>query len=159
MLKIFSNCSLFYNSLSENDLLVNCMWLINNLLAELVERSGNCLILTGAELLSSLNLVHSGGSTLHAQENLWQILRLSVGDGPLVLLRFECWDFLDFFSLRWLLTFSWCLWFGNRLRFWEFLPLDVSFLDNFWLVSELEANDSLDTSNIFLNIDELVHES
>lgn len=153
------NCSFINSSLCENDLLVNCVWLIDDLLAELIERSRNGLVLAGTELLGGFNFMNSLGSSLHSQEDLWQVLGLTVGDSPLILLRLEGWSlFSSIFSLSGILTFSWlCL--LNWCSFWKFFPLEISLVNSFSLICKLKPNDSLDASEIFLNIDKLIHKS
>ena len=153
------NCSFINFSFSENDLLVNCVWLIDDLLAELIKRSGNSLVLTRTELLGGYNLMNSLGSTLRSQEDLWQVLGLTVGDSPLILLWFEGWSlFSSFFSLSSIFTFSWlCL--LDWCSFRELFPFKIGFINSFSLIGELKANDSLDAAKILLNIDEFIHES
>ena len=125
------NCSFINFSLSENNLLVNCVWLIDDLLAELIKRSGNGLVLTGTELLGGFNLMDSLGSSLHTQEDLWQVLGLTVGDSPLILLWLEGWSlFSSLFSLSGIFTFSWlCL--LDWSSFWELFPLEISLINSF----------------------------
>lgn len=110
-------------------------------------------------MLSCLYLVDGGGSTFDAQEDLWQVLGFVVGDSPLEKLWFVSWSFNgSFFCLGCLITFNW-LWFGNNFAFREFFPLKGILIDNFWLISKLEANDCLDLSDVLLNVEELIHES
>ena len=103
--------------------------------------------------------MNSLGSSLHAQEDLWQVLGLTVGDSPLILLWLEGWSlFSSFFSLSGIFTFSWlCL--LNWCSFWELFPLKIGLVNSFSLICELKPNDSLDASEILLNIDELIHKS
>jgi hypothetical protein len=140
-------------------LLVNCKWLVDDLLTELIERSGNGLVLTGTELLSCLNLVNACGSIFHTHEDLRKVLSFFVGDSPLVKLWLESLNFLgSFFSFSCFLTFNW-LWLCNDLGLWESFILKSILVDNFWLVNKLESDDSLDLPDVLLDIKELIHES
>jgi hypothetical protein len=149
----------FSCSLSENDLLVNCKWLVDDFLAELIKRSGNSLVLTGTELLCCLNLVNGGGSTFYSQEDLWQVLGFLVGNSPLVKLWLVNLNLFDsIFSLSCFLAFSW-LWLGSNFDLWESLPLEGVLVNNFWLICKLETNDGLNLPDVLLDIKELIHES
>lgn len=106
-----------------------------------------------------------GIDTLAAHVELRQVLWVSVGNCPLVVLWLEGWGFLlTFFLLGWWLFFSLFLslcwnWFGlNRWWLWEFFIDNLIFSDELSLGFELKSNNGSNFSDDSLNIEKLIHE-
>jgi hypothetical protein len=121
--------------------------------------------LSGIEVSRVLNLVQSVNS-LAAHVELRQVLGVSIGDGPIMVLWLEGNGFLlSFFLFGWWLissliiaiisdSFDWRWW-----GLWEFFINNLILSDEFRLKLELKADDGSNFSNDLFNAEKFVHES
>ena len=148
-------------SVSEDHLLVDVAGgvVLQHTLAELIKRLCYCLVLVRRENSGGLNLVEH--VDLRVFEELWQILGMSVGDGPGELSRVPL-RLLGLLFLWWGLLLDGIavfvqfdlLLFDDWLRF-ELLKLIG--LKHGWFSLALQTNYGGNLSDIALNLEKLVH--
>ena len=158
------NCIKLINlnkSVSKDHLLVDVAGgvVLQHTLAELIKRLRHCLVLVRRENSGGLNLVEH--VDLRVFEELWQILGMSVGDGPGELSRVP----LGLFGLLF-------LWRGLLLDgIAVFVQFDLLLLDDWlrfelfkliglkhgWLSLALQTNYGGNLTDIALNLKKLVH--
>lgn len=88
-------------------------------------------------------------------ENLWQVSRIALDLGPLIVTWVE-WGFLAF---RWWDRISILIFWDVDLFLFKFFILNILGVNGLVLQLELKAYDRLYRSDISLNIEELIHAS
>ena len=91
-----------------------------------------------------------------AAEELWEVPVLATGVSPFIITKLHGLDLWSLTTFWWVFSLFW--WFDDRL--WDVShDFDGFGVDLLWFICFLEANNSLNSSNIVLNSKEFVHES